>query len=105
MHGPTAHNWQASYEIDPVVAVRWHCLRIPRGTRHALGTRRPPGFFRPNASGDGGAPVGQARMIRIRYCGRNVIERGIGWLKERRSVATRYAKLASTISACQTRYY
>jgi transposase len=37
-------------------------------------------------------------MIRIRYCGRNVIERGIGWLKERRSVATRYAKLASTIS-------
>jgi hypothetical protein len=63
MHGPTTHNWQVSHEIDPVVAVRWHCLRIPRGVRHALGTRRPPGFFRPNASGDGGAPVGQARMI------------------------------------------
>ena len=29
-----------------------------------------------------------------RYRGRNVIERSIGWLKECRSLATRYEKLA-----------
>jgi transposase len=28
------------------------------------------------------------------YCGRNVIERCVGWLKECRAVATRYEKLA-----------
>jgi transposase len=31
---------------------------------------------------------------RERYCGRNVIERSIGWLKECRSLATRFEKLA-----------
>jgi transposase len=31
---------------------------------------------------------------RERYRGRNVIERSIGWLKECRSVATRFEKLA-----------
>jgi transposase len=31
---------------------------------------------------------------RARYRGRNVVERCIGWLKECRSVATRYEKLA-----------
>ncbi|MEN9938944.1 MAG: hypothetical protein RLZZ387_5523 [Chloroflexota bacterium] len=30
----------------------------------------------------------------VRYRGRNVVERCIGWLKECRSVATRYEKLA-----------
>jgi transposase len=31
---------------------------------------------------------------RLRYRGRNVIERCIGWLKECRSLATRFEKLA-----------
>jgi transposase len=30
----------------------------------------------------------------VRYRGRNVVKRCIGWLKECRSVATRYEKLA-----------
>jgi len=38
-----------------------------------------------------GRPVGYNHE---RYRGRNVIERSIGWLKECRSVATRFEKLA-----------
>ena len=38
-----------------------------------------------------GRPIGYDRC---RYRGRNVIERSIGWLKECRSVATRFEKLA-----------
>ena len=38
-----------------------------------------------------GRPVSYDRQ---RYCGRNVIERCVGWLKECRSVATRFEKLA-----------
>ena len=38
-----------------------------------------------------GRPVGYDQE---RYRGRNVIERSIGWLKECRSLATRFEKLA-----------
>ena len=34
------------------------------------------------------------RFDRVRYKGRNVVERLIGWLKERRRLATRFEKLA-----------
>lgn len=35
------------------------------------------------------------RLDRVKYRGRNVVERCIGWLKESRRVATRYEKLAT----------
>jgi len=34
------------------------------------------------------------RFDKVRYKGRNVVERLIGWLKERRRLATRFEKLA-----------
>jgi transposase len=34
------------------------------------------------------------KFDRAAYCQRNVIERAVGWLKERRRIATRYEKLA-----------
>ena len=39
-------------------------------------------------------PGRKPRFDRARYRGRNVVERLVGWLKERRRVATRFEKLA-----------
>ncbi|MGH7132334.1 MAG: IS5 family transposase [Phycisphaerales bacterium] len=42
------------------------------------------------------------RLDRAKYRGRNVVERGIGWLKGCRRVATRYEKLATHFLAVVT---
>jgi transposase len=58
---------------------------LARGVRLAYSAQTPAGTA---------APRSAKHVDRIRYRSRNVIERGIGWLKECLSVATRYAKLA-----------
>jgi transposase len=62
--------------------------------RHWLRTHRIGAVIPPtNRRGKrrGGRPISYDRC---RYRGRNVIERSIGWLKECRSLATRFEKLA-----------
>jgi transposase len=56
---------------------------------HRIGAVIPPSNRRGKRRR--GRPVNYDRR---RYCGRNVIERSIGWLKECRSLATRFEKLA-----------
>jgi transposase len=68
----------------------YHARRIRKWLRdHGIGAVIPPrrqrGKRRP------GRPVSYDR---VRYKGRNVIERALGWLKECRSLATRFEKLA-----------
>ena len=57
--------------------------------RHNIKPVIPP--KRQRGQGRAGRPI---NYDRIRYRGRNVIERSIGWLKECRSIATRFEKLA-----------
>ncbi|TDA95379.1 transposase [Halomonas marinisediminis] len=61
------------HQMKPIIARR----KMHRKPRPGL----PRGFYKP------------------RYRERNVIERCIGWIKELRSVCTRYDKLASSFSA------
>jgi transposase len=56
---------------------------------HGIGAVIPPRRSRKKRAR--GRPISYDQA---RYRDRNVIERGIGWLKECRSVATRYEKLA-----------
>lgn len=68
----------------------YHARRIRKWLRdHGIGAVIPPrrqqGKRRP------GRPVSYDKA---RYKGRNVIERALGWLKECRSLATRFEKLA-----------
>jgi transposase len=68
----------------------YHAQRIRFWLRaHGIGRVIPPrkGRKKPRS----GRPISYDSS---RYCGRNVIERCIGWLKECRSVATRFEKLA-----------
>ena len=69
----------------------YHAQRI----RHWLGAQGIGAVIPPRATRSvkrrKGRPVSYDRE---RYRGRNVIERSIGWLKECRSLATRYEKLA-----------
>ena len=68
----------------------YHAQRIRHWLRsHGIGAVIPP--RRSRKKRELGRPVSYDRA---RYRGRNVIERGIGFLKECRSVATRYEKLA-----------
>ncbi|MGB9754149.1 transposase [Roseiflexus castenholzii] len=60
--------WLRQHGIQPVIPERRRIHRPRRGRPH----RWNPDHYR----------------------GRNVVERGVGWLKEARSVATRYEKLA-----------
>ena len=48
----------------------------------------------PYRSNEGGASSRGGGYDRRAYRGRNVVERLVGWLKERRRIATRYEKLA-----------
>lgn len=69
----------------------YHAQRIRHWLRaHGIGAVIPPRGSRAKKRRVG-RPVGYDRE---RYRGRNVIERSIGWLKECRSVATRFEKLA-----------
>ena len=69
----------------------YHAQRIRHWLRnHGIGAVIPPRASRAKKRGRG-RPVSYDRE---RYCGRNVIERSIGWLKECRSLATRFEKLA-----------
>jgi transposase len=69
----------------------YHAQRIRHWLRtHGIGAVIPPRGSRAKKRRVG-RPVGYNRE---RYRGRNVIERSIGWLKECRSVATRFEKLA-----------
>jgi len=69
----------------------YHAQRIRHWLRaHGIGAVIPPRASR-SKKRRVGRPVGYNRE---RYRGRNVIERSIGWLKECRSVATRFEKLA-----------
>lgn len=67
----------------------YHAQRI----RHYLHSHRIGAVIPPRGGGKRrrGRPVSYDRC---RYRGRNVIERCIGWLKECRSLATRFEKLA-----------
>jgi len=69
----------------------YHAQRI----RHWLGTHGIGAVIPPRASrakkGRVGRPVSYDQE---RYRGRNLIERSLGWLKECRSLATRFEKLA-----------
>jgi transposase len=47
-------------------------------------------------------PGRRPEFDRAAYRQRNVIERAVGWLKERRRIATRYEKLAIQIWRCST---
>jgi len=68
----------------------YHALRIRHWLRaHGIGAVIPPREKRGKRGR--GRPVGYDRS---RYRDRNVIERCIGWLKECRSLATRFEKLA-----------
>jgi transposase len=62
-----------------------HWLRI-----HRIGAVIPPRASR-SKKRRSGRPLSYDRE---RYRGRNVIERSVGWLKECRSLATRFEKLA-----------
>jgi len=69
----------------------YHAQHIRHWLRaHGIGAVIPPRASRAKKQ-HRGRPV---RYDRERYRGRNVIERSIGWLKECRSVATRFEKLA-----------
>jgi transposase len=69
----------------------YHAQRIRRWLRsHGIGAVIPPKRS-PNKKPRRGRPFSYDP---IRYRGRNVIERSIGWLKECRSLATRFEKLA-----------
>lgn len=69
----------------------YHAQRIRHWLRvQGIGAVIPPRATR-RVKRRKGRPVSYDRE---RYRGRNVIERSIGWLKECRSVATRYEKLA-----------
>lgn len=48
----------------------------------------------PYRSNERGARRRGGGYDRVAYRGRNVVERLVGWLKERRRIATRYEKLA-----------
>ena len=68
----------------------YHAQRIRYWLRsHGIGAGIPPRHGRKKRGR--GRPTSYDRA---RYRERNVIERSIGWLKECRSVATRYEKLA-----------
>lgn len=68
----------------------YHAQRIRQWLRqHRMGAVIPP--RRQRGKRRRGRPVSYDP---VRYRGRNAIERCIGWLKECRSVATRYDKLA-----------
>jgi transposase len=68
----------------------YHAQRIRHWIRaHGLGAVIPPRDEQGKRRR--GRPISYDRC---RYRGRNVIERSIGWLKECRSVATRFEKLA-----------
>lgn len=68
----------------------YHAQRIRHWLRsHGIGAVIPPRRSRKKRGR--GRPISYDRA---RYRERNVIERCIGWLKECRSVATRYEKLA-----------
>lgn len=68
----------------------YHARRIRQWlSRHGIGAVIPPRASRGKRRK--GRPVSYDRE---RYRGRNVIERCIGWLKECRSLATRFEKLA-----------
>jgi transposase len=69
----------------------YHAQRIRHWLRaHGIGAVIPPRASRANKR-HSGRPVSYDRK---RYRGRNVIERCVGTLKECRSVATRFEKLA-----------
>jgi transposase len=69
----------------------YHAQRIRHWLRaQGIGAVIPPRASRAKKR-HRGRPVSYDRE---RYRGRNVIERSIGWLKECRSVATRFEKLA-----------
>lgn len=69
----------------------YHAQRIRHWLRsQGIGAVIPPRASRAKKRGRG-RPVSYDRE---RYCGRNVIERSIGWLKKCRSLATRFEKLA-----------
>lgn len=69
----------------------YHAQRIRHWLRaHGIGAVIPPRATR-RVKRRKGRPVSYDPE---RYRGRNVIERSIGWLKECRSLATRYEKLA-----------
>lgn len=69
----------------------YHAQRIRHWLRaHRIGAVIPPRDDR-SKKRRSGRPVSYNRD---RYRGRNVIERSIGWLKECRSLATRFEKLA-----------
>lgn len=69
----------------------YHAQRIRHWLRsHGMGAVIPPRASRAQKRRRG-RPVGYDQE---RYRGRNVIERSIGWLKECRSLATRFEKLA-----------
>jgi transposase len=68
----------------------YHAQRIRQWLRgHGIGAVIPPRGKR--GRGRRGRPLSYEWC---RYRGRNVIERSIGWLKECRSLATRFEKLA-----------
>jgi len=68
----------------------YHAMRIRHWLRsHGIGAVIPPRRTRKQRLV--GRPISCDQR---RYRGRNVIERCVGWLKECRSVATRYEKLA-----------
>jgi transposase len=68
----------------------YHAQRIRHWLRaHGIGAVIPPRSGRNKRRR--GRPISYDRT---RYRDRNVIERCVGWLKECRSVATRYEKLA-----------
>ncbi|HEX5387130.1 MAG TPA: transposase [Gemmatimonadales bacterium] len=66
------------------MAARW--ARAGGDPRAARSARSP----HPAARRPGRRP----QLDRVAYRQRNVIERAVGWLQERRRIATRYAKLA-----------
>ena len=69
----------------------YHAQRIRHWLRaHQIGAVIPPRASRAKKRRVG-RPVSYDRE---RYRGRNVIERSLGWLKECRSLATRFEKLA-----------
>jgi transposase len=69
----------------------YHAQRIRHWLRtHGIGAVIPPRASRAKKRRVG-RPVSYDRA---RYRGRNVIERSLGWLKECRSLATRFEKLA-----------
>lgn len=68
----------------------YHARRIRKWLRdHGIGAVIPP--HRGRGKRRLGWPVSYDR---VRYKGRNVIERALGWLKECRLLATRFEKLA-----------